>query len=110
MHKDEREIHVSEEEASGGRKEGVVRWVLVIGTLLAIALLSVIWITGAATQGDVEEEATASGTISSQDSTGAQTDSIIGVDDTDIGSDEDATTQDDARMEDGLEVIENDAN
>ena len=110
MHKDEREIHVSEEEASGGRKEGVVRWVLVIGTLLAIALLSVIWITGAATQGDVEEEATGSGTISSQEDAGTDTDSIIGVDDTDIGSDEQDIEGTETQMEDGLEVIENDAN
>jgi hypothetical protein len=44
------EVHTSETEASGGSKEGVVRWVLVIGTLLAILLLGAIWMTGAFTQ------------------------------------------------------------
>jgi len=42
------EIHVDEIKASGGSKEGVVRWVLGIGLVLAIATLSLIWITGAA--------------------------------------------------------------
>ncbi len=44
------EVHTSETEASGGSKEGVVRWVLIIGTLLAIGFLTIIWVTGAATQ------------------------------------------------------------
>lgn len=52
------EIHIDDEEASGGSKEGVVRWVLLISTLAAIIILSVIWMTGALTQGDTEEEAT----------------------------------------------------
>ena len=47
MHNEGKQVHVSEEEASGGSKEGVVRWVLIIGTLLAIGALSLIWITGA---------------------------------------------------------------
>lgn len=50
------EIHVDETEASGGSKEGVVRYVLVISLFLAIAFLSIIWITGALTQGDEEEQ------------------------------------------------------
>lgn len=52
MHKDGESVHLSEEEASGGSKDGVVRWVLLIGTLLAIIALSIIWITGAATNTD----------------------------------------------------------
>ncbi|WP_369026053.1 hypothetical protein [Qipengyuania sp. RANM35] len=44
MHKEGEEIHVSEAEASGGSKEGVVRWVLLGGLVLAIALLSVTWL------------------------------------------------------------------
>jgi len=48
MHTEGNEIHVSEEEASGGRKDNIVRWVLVISTLLAIVALSIVWITGAA--------------------------------------------------------------
>ncbi len=79
MHTEGDEIHVDETEASGGSKEGVVRWILIVGTLLAIILLSAIWIFGAATQGDVEEEATVSGAIDSRDE-GYGTDSIIGID------------------------------
>ena len=75
------EVHVNEREASGGSKEGVVRWILIVGLLLAIVLLSVIWMTGALTQGDVEEEATVSGEIRSQEG-GESTDSII-MDDAD---------------------------
>ncbi len=71
------EVHVTQEEASGGSKEGVVRWVLVLGTLLAIVLLSAIWIFGAASQGDVESEITATGRIDAQENDGADTDSII---------------------------------
>ncbi|RIV85724.1 hypothetical protein [Aurantiacibacter zhengii] len=52
------EIHIDDEKASGGSKEGVVRWVLLISLLAAIIILSVIWMTGALTQGDTEEEAT----------------------------------------------------
>ncbi len=54
------EIHVDEVEASGGSKEGVVRYVLVISLFLAIAFLSIIWITGALTQGEAEEHASVS--------------------------------------------------
>ena len=56
MRSDGRETHVTETEASGGSKEGVVRWVLIIGTLLAVVLLSAVWIFGAATQDEVESE------------------------------------------------------
>ena len=57
------EVHVSETEASGGSKEGVVRWVLVVGLILVVGFLSIIWITGAFTQSEREEETTASGRI-----------------------------------------------
>ena len=46
------EVHASETEASGGSKEGVVRWVLVIGLLLAVVALTLIWTTGAVVQED----------------------------------------------------------
>lgn len=44
------EVHTSSTEATGASREGVVRWVLLIGTLLAIAFLTIIWVTGAFTQ------------------------------------------------------------
>ena len=51
------EVHTSSTEATGASREGVVRWVLLIGTLLAIALLTIIWISGAFSQneGDVHQ-------------------------------------------------------
>ena len=52
MEKRGEEIHASETEASGGSKEGVVRWVLLIGLVLAIGFLTIIWVTGAAVQDD----------------------------------------------------------
>jgi hypothetical protein len=41
------EIHVSEEEASGGSTPHIVRYVLAISLILAIVALSLIWMTGA---------------------------------------------------------------
>tara|TARA_B100001057_G_scaffold404175_1_gene416694 strand:+ start:419 stop:616 length:198 start_codon:yes stop_codon:yes gene_type:complete len=52
------EVHIDDQDASGGSKEGVVRWVLLISLLAAILILSAIWITGALTQDETEEEAT----------------------------------------------------
>ena len=103
MHKEGKEIHVDETEASGGSKEGVVRWVLAGGLLLAVILLSITWIIPALTTGDVEEEGTVSGQISSMEDDGDDTDSIV----TDLGDDQVATPRERTTTEDGLEVIEN---
>ena len=73
------------------------------GLLLAIVLLSVTWIIPALTTGDVEEEGTVSGQISSMEDHGDDTDSIV----TDLGDDEVATPEDQTTTEDGLEVVEN---
>ena len=56
MHKDGEQVHLSEEEASGGRKTGAMRWVLGVGTLLAIVALSAIWITGALSSSDPDAD------------------------------------------------------
>lgn len=79
MHQDnDGHIHVNQEEASGGSKEGVVRWVLVLGLILAIGLLSVTWITGALTKGEIEEEGDVSGQISATEDNGNETtDSVV---------------------------------
>ncbi|WP_370190721.1 hypothetical protein [Qipengyuania sp.] len=103
MHKEGEEVHLDETEASGGSKEGVVRWVLAGGLLLAIILLSITWIIPALSTGDVEEEGTVSGQISSMEDDGDDTDSIV----TDLGDDQTATPDDETTMEDGIEVIEN---
>jgi hypothetical protein len=55
------EVHFETDEARGASSPNIVRWVLAISLFAAIALLSVIWITGAATQGPVESEGTAEG-------------------------------------------------
>lgn len=51
MEKQGDEIHIGTDEARGGSTPNVVRWVLAISLLAAIVLLSIIWMTGAATQG-----------------------------------------------------------
>jgi hypothetical protein len=47
MHKDGDHIDVTEEEASAGSKNNGVRYVLAISLFLAIAALSLMWMTGA---------------------------------------------------------------
>jgi hypothetical protein len=59
--KPEPEIRVDSTDARAGSNEGVVRWVLVISLSLAIAALTVIWVTGALTQDNVESQGTAMG-------------------------------------------------
>lgn len=49
MDRDGDELHLTECEASGGEQPHIVRWVLGISLLLAVALLSAIWIIGALT-------------------------------------------------------------
>ncbi len=103
------QIHVSEVEASGASKEGVGRWVLLIGTLLAVLLLSVVWIVPALTRSDMEQEANVSNEISEREeaeTNGNSTDSIVGMaepmpgDEPEIGTNE-------VEREDGLSTIEN---
>lgn len=61
------EVHTSETEASGGSKEGVVRWVLIVGLVLAVAFLTLIWTTGALLQDDgADSETSVSNTIAAQ--------------------------------------------
>lgn len=70
------ELHAETDEVRGGSTPHVVRWVLIISTLLAIVLLSIIWMTGALTQGDVEEEATVDQIIQDT-SPGSDTDGVV---------------------------------
>ena len=49
MHREGEEVHLDTDEARGGETPHVVRYVLIIGLLLAIAALSAVWIIGAAT-------------------------------------------------------------
>ena len=47
MEHDGDEVHLDTQEASSGDKDRTLSTVLIIGTVLAIALLSMVWITGA---------------------------------------------------------------
>ena len=44
------EVHVSQEEASGGSQPHIVRYVLAVSLLLVVVLLSLIWILGSTTR------------------------------------------------------------
>lgn len=103
MQSEGNEVHVSEEEASGGSKEGVVRWVLIIGTLLAVIALSAIWIFGAATRDDpAADYASVDRKIEAQDdAAGARQDTTMPMTDpSDIEND----TQE---VQNGVPVVEN---
>ena len=62
------EVHIRDIEATGGSKEGVVRWVLVIGTGITILALLGTALIGGLSQDTIEEEATVSGKIQSTES------------------------------------------
>lgn len=72
-------IQVNDVEASGGSKEGVVRYVLVIGLVLAIGLLTLIWVTGALTQDEDEQDISVSSQIATEEA-GESTDGIVSDD------------------------------
>ena len=56
MEREGEEVHVDTEEASGGDKDRSLGKMLVIGTVLAIGLLTVVWITGAVRFGQANPE------------------------------------------------------
>ena len=70
------EVHTETDEARGGSTPHIVRWVLGISILLGIVLLSAVWIFGAATQGGIEEEATATG-IAEEEAEGRDIDGVV---------------------------------
>ncbi len=73
------EIHIEDDDATAGSKTGHVRWILGISLFVAIALLSAIWIFGAWSQGDTEEEITQSAVLDEQSSEepGDNTDGLL---------------------------------
>lgn len=52
MHREGEEVHVSTDEARGASTPGIMRYVLAISLLLAIGVMSLIWISGALKSGD----------------------------------------------------------
>ena len=77
MDGDENEPHFETDAARGASTPNIVRWILLISLFGAIVLLSIIWITGAATQS--EEEGTVSHEVRARTDIEA-TDSIVGED------------------------------
>jgi hypothetical protein len=75
MDGDENEPHFETDAARGASTPNIVRWILLVSLFAAIALLSIIWITGAATQSD--EEGTVSHEVRDRADVEA-TDSIVG--------------------------------
>lgn len=43
------ETHITTEEVRGGETKHILRWILAISLVLAIAALTIIWVTGALT-------------------------------------------------------------
>lgn len=97
MHQENGHTHLTTEEASGGSREGVVRWVLLGGLVLAIGLLSITWIVPALMHDDVAAEGDVSGKIQAVEDQAADRDTVTAP--TTVG---DATT-----TQDGISVIEN---
>jgi hypothetical protein len=96
---DENEPHFETDAARGASSPNIVRWVLLVSLFAAIVLLSIIWITGAASQS--EEEGTVSHEVRDRSDIEA-TDSIVGenADDLDAPEPGDDT---------GTPTVENDA-
>lgn len=71
---DANEPHFETDAARGASSPNIVRWILLVSLFGAIALLSIIWMTGAATQ--TKEEGTVSHEV--RDRSDDATDSIVG--------------------------------
>jgi hypothetical protein len=71
------EIHTDTTEASAGSRENVVRWVLLVGLVLAIGLLTIIWVTGALSHPEGTGEGNVSTATADQSGDGTGTDSIV---------------------------------
>lgn len=55
------EVHIQTNEARGGSTPHIVRYVLAISLLLAIAAMTLIWVTGAANTAQPEQNGPVSG-------------------------------------------------
>ena len=96
------EIHFETDEARGGATTNVMRWVLGVSVLLAIVLLSAIWITGALSHKDYPSSAqTQAETTLEQDAAG-DTDGVL-ID----GGDNAESLGSETETVDGVGLIEN---
>jgi hypothetical protein len=88
------EGHFETDGARGGSTPHIVRWILGISLVAAIVLLSIVWMTGAAMQGDIEEEAEVSNIVRDTEQrtqSGSDIDGVVieGTDELDTGDNED---------------------
>lgn len=61
MERQGEEVHIETNEARGGSTPHIVRYVLAISLLLAIGAMTVIWVTGAASTAQPEQNGPISG-------------------------------------------------
>ena len=80
MQREGDEVHFETDEARGASTPNIVRWVLAISLFAAIALLSVVWITGAATRREEDKYVTVPDPAADRSSL-QSTDSIVGATD-----------------------------
>jgi hypothetical protein len=78
MHVDGDEIHETAEEARAGATPNVTRWVLIFGLIGAIALLTIIWVTGALSSDQNNQTVNAQVRAAQNEARGSNTDSIVG--------------------------------
>jgi len=72
------ELHAETDGARAGSTPNIVRWVLLIGLLLAILFLSATWITGAISMGPRGSQATATDRIADESRESEEaTDSVV---------------------------------
>lgn len=100
MERQGEEVHVETDEVRGGSTPHVVRWILGISLVAVIVLLSAVWIFGAASQGDIEEERTATGMIDDSAERSDEEAMILQEDATDIeGTPESAVPPEDGVLD-----------
>ncbi|MHA6316489.1 hypothetical protein ACXYN8_02370 [Altererythrobacter sp. CAU 1778] len=80
MHKENNEVHINDTEASGGSKEGVVRYILAISLVLGVVVLSLVWIVPALTNDPEADYANVTDRVRAE-SNGESTDSVVGLED-----------------------------
>ncbi len=86
-------IHIEDEDAMGGETSGRVRYILGFSLLGALVLLSIIWISGALSQGPDESKGTLTERITTQDemqTEGSDTDAVL-LEESDMAGDLDSS-------------------
>ena len=74
MEPERNEVHVGTEAGRAGSTPHVVRWILIIGLFLAIGALTIIWVTGALSQEDLESQRQVTDIVQERDLMGEEDD------------------------------------